>query len=164
MRTCGARATCAGESVGDGSGTACPCGNAGAADAGCANSTGAGATLVASGVAKVDEDSLVLTASGLPAPSFGLFYSGVNQPQGGAGKLFGNGLRCVAQGVNRLEVVSTVAGTVSTSVGLAAADGVVAGETRNYQFWYRDAAAGTSCIDLFNATNGISVTWELPEL
>lgn len=149
---------------GDGSGTACPCGNAGAADAGCANSTGAGATLVASGVAKVDEDSLVLTASGLPAPSFGLFYSGVNQPQGGAGKLFGNGLRCVAQGVNRLEVVNTVAGTVSTSVGLAAADGVVAGETRNYQFWYRDAAAGTSCIDLFNATNGLSVTWELPEL
>jgi hypothetical protein len=57
-----------------------------------------------------------------------------------------------------------VAGTVSTSVGLAAADGVVPGETRNYQFWYRDTAAGTSCIDLYKATNGLSVTWELPEL
>lgn len=149
---------------GDGTGTPCPCGNAGGADAGCANSTGVGATLVASGQAKVDEDTLVLTASGLPAPSFGLFYSGINQPQGGAGLPFGNGLRCVAQGISRLQTVSTAAGTVSTSIGLAAADGVVPGETRNYQFWYRDTAAGTTCVDLFNATNGVSIDWFLPEL
>ncbi len=77
---------------GDGSTTICPCGNQGTTGEGCANSTGAGATLAATGTAQVGNDSLVLSSTQCPTGVPGLFFQGdamqANPP------VFGDGLRC----------------------------------------------------------------------
>ena len=54
---------------GDGSGAACPCGNASTAGdrAGCAHSFGFGATLRASGEPSLSDDTLVLNGAAMPA-------------------------------------------------------------------------------------------------
>jgi hypothetical protein len=79
---------------GDGSGTACPCGNAGAADAGCANAAQAlGAKLVGSGNASIAADSVRLDATRLPNGSVVLFFQANQRVAGGAGAHFGDGLR-----------------------------------------------------------------------
>ncbi len=62
--TRGARCDC----FGDGSGTACPCGNSGAAGHDCANTVhSVGAHLAATGNATVGADTLVLTGSFMPS-------------------------------------------------------------------------------------------------
>ncbi|MBI5362861.1 MAG: hypothetical protein HZA53_06755 [Planctomycetes bacterium] len=58
---------------GDGSGSACPCGNTGAIGHGCANSANANdALLTATGAASLANDTLVLDGTGMPAaaPAF----------------------------------------------------------------------------------------------
>jgi len=69
-------ATCAG----DGSGTACPCGNASAvgADSGCLNSTGNGGHLEALGTASIASDTVLLRASGMPDSS-ALYFQGTQR-------------------------------------------------------------------------------------
>src|SRR4029079_17831326 len=96
---------------GDGSGTACPCGNNSApgSKAGCLNSFGQGAVLSASGAASVANDSVVLLASGMPASTSALFFQGTSPQTGGAGAVFGDGLRCANGTVVRLKT-KTVTG------------------------------------------------------
>jgi choice-of-anchor B domain-containing protein len=147
---------------GDGSGTACPCGNAGATGRGCANSTGAGALLAAGGVARIAGDSFTLTASGMPSTVSALYFQGTNQAAAGAGTVFGDGLRCAAGTVIRLGTktaaagVTTYPGAGDASVSVRGA--ITAGATRTYQVWYRNAAAFCSA-ETFNLTNGVLATW-----
>ena len=79
----------------------------------------------------------------------------------GNGNIFGDGLRCAGGGVIRLEVRFANAGnnyTADSTLPIAVAGGASAGQTKRYQYWYRDS--GTSpCASLFNLSNGVEVTW-----
>jgi plastocyanin len=145
---------------GDGSGTACPCGNAGGSGEGCANDTGSGGVLSASGSTSIGSDDLVLSATNLTSGP-GLFFQGNNAVNSGNGNPFGDGLRCAGGNVVRLEVRFANAGngfTTESTISVATKGGVSAGQTKRYQFWYRDS--GTSpCSSLFNLTNGYELTW-----
>ena len=144
---------------GDGSGTACPCGNAGGAGEGCANSTGSGAALSWTGSASVGADDLVLTASGSVPSQPGLFFQGTGAVNSGAGNPFGDGLRCANTVTTRLQiVVADGSGNASTSVSIVGQGGAAAGDVRFYQFWYRDPS-GSPCGNGFNTTNGVEVNW-----
>lgn len=155
-----ALATAAGWSVGDafcfgdGSSGACPCGNAGAAGAGCANSTGAGAILAAHGNAMVGADTVVLTARQCPPTTLGLFFAGDNAL---AAVPFGDGVRCVGGSILRLGVATTTTGVAASTGTLSVQQGLVGGELRHYQFWYRNVLG--PCAGGFNTTNGLSIQW-----
>ncbi len=145
--------------AGDGSGTSCPCGNAGNSDSGCANSTGTGASLGTQGVASVVGQSFVLTATGLPANQLGIFFQGNNSINSGLGVPFGDGLRCAGGAAKRLQIVnSDQNGATLTTVDIALQGGVVAGDLRRYQLWYGDP--GTPCGTLFNFSNATEITWQ----
>jgi glucose/arabinose dehydrogenase len=151
--------------TGDGSGTACPCGNDGDAGHGCASSTTpGGALLTASGSARVSSDTLLLAASGLPPVTAALFFQGDALVGGGSGSGFGDGLRCIGHGAVRLGQRVTTGG--ASSFGPAAGDAPLSGfaglpaegGVRYYQVWYRNAAAFCSSAT-FNLTNALRVTW-----
>ncbi len=148
---------------GDGGGTACPCGNNGAAGAGCANSiNAAGATLSATGLASIAADSFVLAGSGMPNSS-ALYFQGTTQAASGAGTAFGDGLRCAAGSVIRLGTTLNVAGasTYPNAIGtipVSIKGANTPGATRTYQVWYRNASAFCTP-STFNLTNGLSTTW-----
>ncbi len=147
---------------GDGSATACPCGNAGTAGRGCANSlNAAGARLVATGAASITGDTLVLAGSGMPNSS-ALYFQGTSQQNGGLGAAFGDGLRCAGGSIVRLGTKVNSAGASSYPVGadpIVSVKGlVVAPGTRTYQVWYRNAAAFCTT-DTFNLSNGLSIGW-----
>ncbi len=145
---------------GDGSGTACPCGNAAGAGEGCANDTGSGAVLSGSGSASVAADDLALSATNLTSGP-GLFFQGNNAVNSANGNPFGDGLRCAGGSVRRLEVRFANAGnsfTTTTTISIATNGNVSVGQTKRYQYWYRDS--GTSpCSSLFNLSNGYEITW-----
>lgn len=144
---------------GDGSGTSCPCGNAGGAEEGCANSSGAGAALVAGGSLSVGADDLFFAAAGLLPGQPALLFSGLNSVNGGAGILFGDGLRCAGGTVKRLGVaVPDPAGSATWGPGLAAAGAWLAGETRRFQAWYRDPV-GSPCGSAFNLSHGVELVF-----
>ncbi|MCY2961408.1 MAG: hypothetical protein NTY35_14690 [Planctomycetota bacterium] len=149
--------------AGDGSGTACPCGNLGTSGHGCGNSVDpAGAVLAALGSARVSSDSLVLMASGMPNSS-ALYFQGTSATGGGNGVAFGDGLRCAGGSVLRLGV-TTNAGGGSQYPGLAdlpiSIRGAIpqGGGVREYQVWYRNAAAFCTA-STFNLSNGLEVVW-----
>ncbi len=153
----------AGFCYGDGSGTACPCANAGSAGNGCANSVDAnGAHLAASGVASLGADTLVLSGSSMPDSS-ALYFQGTTQVLGGTGAPFGDGLRCAGGTVVRLGIETNVGGTSQHPSGndlpVSVRGAVTApGTVRHYQCWYRNAAAYCTTAT-FNLTNGVTVTW-----
>ncbi len=148
---------------GDGTGTACPCGNTSSfgANEGCLNSLGQGGKLGSSGNASLSNDTLQLNGSQM-ANSSALYFQGTAQQTGGAGAVFGDGLRCAAGAITRLGT-KTNAGGASTYPGIGdqsvSQRGVVLGAgMREYQVWYRNAA--TFCTaSTFNLTNGLQVTW-----
>lgn len=143
---------------GDGTATACPCGNAGGAGEGCANSTGAGGLLTAAGSSSVTAGSLVFSGSNLPTNQPILFFQGNNAVNAGAGNPFGAGLRCAGGGVRRLQVLfASGAGAASTTINIPAAGAVSAGDLKRYQGWYRDP--GGPCSENFNLTQGLEITW-----
>ncbi|MCB9916318.1 MAG: hypothetical protein H6828_14415 [Planctomycetes bacterium] len=144
---------------GDGTGTACPCGNAGAAGEGCANSTGGGAILAGTGSASIGSADLVLSASQVPVNQPTLFFQGDNAVAGGAGTVFGDGLRCAGGNVVRLQVrVANASGVAATTVNVSSKGGVVMGDVKRYQAWYRDPAS-SPCGAFFNLSNGYEITW-----
>ncbi len=150
--------------AGDGSGTACPCGNSSApgAGAGCVNSTGNAGTLRARGLASLTQDTLVLEGAGM-TNGFALYFQGTQRIAGGAGIGFGDGLRCAGGNTVRLEIVPNSAGSshypragdppVATK-GLVTAPG-----TRVYQIWFRDAA-NFCTTSTFNLTNAVEIVWQ----
>ena len=149
---------------GDGSGTACPCGNEGSACGGCGNSSGASGSLSSAGTASLSADSIVLTAEGLIANNPCLFFSGKNKINSGNGISFGDGLRCAGFEAVRIEVsVADAAGSCSSSVevstnGQAFGNTLSVGDVVNYQCWYRDNAG--VCGNSHNLTNGLTLTWD----
>ena len=137
-----------------------PCGNNGDVFSGCGNGTFAGgATLSAVGVPTIGTDALTLTVAQSTPSQPGLFFQGVNAINNGNGVAFGDGLRCAGQNVIRLEIkVADSNGDAATTVDIATEGGVAPGDTRHYQFWYRDPAL-SPCGTLFNLSNGWTITW-----
>lgn len=132
-----------------------PCSNPGVLNSGCRNSSGSGASLTASGDANVLADSVVLHVDHGPATTPGLFFSG---PVALTPTPFNDGLRCVGGSILRLQVALTDAsGQASSSVTLSAVEGLAGGETRHYQYWYRDVSG--PCGGGSNTTNGYRITW-----
>jgi hypothetical protein len=146
------------------SGPLCPCGNYGSMGEGCSNSTGSGAELDAQGSTNLSFDNMVLEAAGLPE-GVGLFFQGNNvvwfgSPGTQAGLPFGDGLRCAGGGIIRLEVRYSSAGTSQTTISIATKGRVSGGDTKTYQYFYRDATS-SPCGSGFNLSNGYQLTWTL---
>jgi len=149
---------------GDGSGSACPCGNVSPSSpiAGCLHSLGTGGVLAATGTPSVSADTLVLAGSAMPSSS-ALYFQGTAQQSAGAGVAFGDGLRCASGTILRLGTKQNSAGTsqypvlgdLTVSVRGALPP---TGGTRTYQVWYRNAAAFCTS-STFNLTNGVIVVW-----
>lgn len=143
---------------GDGSGAPCPCGNFGASNAGCLNSTGLGGRLLPSGTTSVAVDDLRFTAHDLPPGLPTLLFSGTGAIAGGAGTPFRDGVRCAGGAVVRLGVTTSGAGGLAFwGPGLAAAGGWSPGSTRRFQAWYRDPSG--PCATGSNFTNSIEATF-----
>jgi hypothetical protein len=151
--------------AGDGTASACPCGNLSAPGRGCAHSQAPGAALSASGDPSVSADSLTLHAASTPPSATGLYLQGTVQVAGGAGAAFGDGLRCVAGTVVRLgfRVSTNGASAFGHADGMSASVSALgfvpaAGGTRHYQLWFRDAVPFCTSAT-FNLTNGLSIRW-----
>jgi len=148
---------------GDGSGTACPCGNNSAvgAEVGCLNSFGQGGKLVATGASSISNDTLALQGSQMPNSS-ALYFQGTSTSGGGAGIAFGDGLRCAGGNVIRLGTKSNTGGAsqypVAGDPDISVRGLCTVGAVRTYQVWYRNAAVFCTA-STFNLTNGLSVTW-----
>ncbi|MFT5049726.1 MAG: hypothetical protein ACI8QZ_001119 [Chlamydiales bacterium] len=121
-------------------GVGCPCpGPNDDPTAGCANSTGAGALLSASGSASVALDDLALHVTNVPAERFGIFIMG-DAPECAvrAAGLLGVGGNTLRIGGHQR---STVSGTMDLGPGIGAglaAGTILSGTTWTFQAWYRD--------------------------
>jgi hypothetical protein len=150
---------------GDGSGTACPCGNNSTVGngEGCLNSLGSGAVISVSGTPSLSADSLVLFGSGMPDSS-ALYFQGTAQDNAGAGTAFGDGLRCAGGSIVRLGTKVNALGTSQYPIGgdqAISIKGVIgAPGVRTYQIWYRNAAAFCTA-STFNVSNGYQIVWTL---
>jgi hypothetical protein len=147
---------------GDGTGAAYPCGNAGLAGNGCANSVNpAGANVARSGSASIAADKLVLAGAGMPNGT-ALYFQGTTRQSGGARVAFGDGLRCAAGTVVRLWTVTNVGGASIVpppgGPSIAVRGSVASAGTRTYQVWYRSAASFCTAAT-YNLTNGVEVQW-----
>jgi hypothetical protein len=140
---------------GDGGGANCPCRNPGSSGEGCANSTGSGAVLSATGSNVVATDDLVLRATKAAANKTGVFLQGSQQV---ANPLLG-GILCVGGSTKRLEILQTdSSGNASSTLSVVNAGVVVAGQTRTYQFWFRDSSA--SCGAGSNLSGAYQILWQ----
>ena len=147
---------------GDGTGTACPCGNSGASGRGCASSVNVlGGRLVIAGTPSVSADTVSLVGDEMPNSS-ALYFQGTGQQNGGLGSVFGDGLRCASGTIVRLGTKTNVVGASSYPTGgdptVSVRGNVAAGDVRTYQVWYRNAAAFCT-VNTFNLTNGLLVAW-----
>lgn len=145
---------------GDGSGAPCPCGNDGGAGSGCANqSFASGSTLAAAGTPSVSADTLVLLATGSRPGQPGLFFQGNQTLGAGLGVPFGDGLRCAGGSPQRIQVrTASALGVAQSTLPLALTGGVGAGQSRTYQWYYRDPGP-SPCGSGFNLSNGLELTW-----
>jgi hypothetical protein len=145
---------------GDGSGSACPCANSGTGAAGCANSANPGGASIGYLGSPSISGSFLLTAADAVPNRPGLFFEGTVQENGGAGTMLGDGLLCASGLIQRLEIVFTDGvGAATSSIDIPAESGVVVGETRHYQFWFRDPVVGPCARD-YNLTNALTTTWK----
>ena len=112
------------------------------------------------GSASISADDLVLNVVNLTQGP-GLFFQGNNAVNSANGNPFGDGLRCAGGNVLRLEVQFANIGnnfSVQTTLPIAASANVSIGQTKRYQYWYRDSGASHSNSQ-FNLSNGYEVTW-----
>ncbi|MFT5733100.1 MAG: hypothetical protein ACJA2W_002926 [Planctomycetota bacterium] len=129
-----------------------------------ANSTGATASMSASGSPVVSVNTLTLIASDVPPYAFGFFLASAMQgfvanPGGSAGNL------CLGGGIGRYVGPGQIQNSGASGELMVALDltstpqptGFVAispGETWNFTAWYRDSVAGTATS---NFTDGLSI-------
>jgi hypothetical protein len=148
--------------AGDGNAGPCPCANESAAPLGqgCRHSGGYGATLVSVNSDSVATDDMHCVAAGMLANTTALLGAGPQIASAQSGFPFGgDGLRCIAGPVRRLGARAIGSfGSAEWGPGLALAQGFAAGETWNFQVWYRDPL-GSPCGNAFNTTNAVRVTW-----
>lgn len=151
---------------GDGTGTACPCGNTPPPGVvGCLNSSFLAGRLRGIGTASLAADTLRLSFSGAPEGASVRFFQGASVEANGAGVVFGDGLRCAGRPLVRL-------GTASVSFGWArypdptvpqmpvsVAGLVPPGSTRLYQAWYFDSP-GACGAPTSNWSNAVRIVWQ----
>jgi hypothetical protein len=148
---------------GDGSASACPCGNVGGIGQGCTNSTGTAGMLSAGGLPSLSADTVELIAEGLVPNSPCMFFSGRNALSNGVGVTFGDGLRCAGGEAVRIQLTAADAtGSATTSVevstnGQSFGHVLSVGEVVRYQCWYRDFSG--VCGSTYNLTNGYELIW-----
>ena len=136
----------------------CPCSNESlvGANQGCENSQGHGAFLLVDGSFTVAGSDTVFT----------VFQARPNQP----GKLvqgsvpqklpFKDGLLCMGNPTERIEVVFTDANGSASTASDVAVEGLVApGDFRGYQLWYRDPMISV-CGTGSNFTQAIVIPWQ----
>ena len=117
--------------------------------------TSNGATISASGSASLADNDLTLTATGVPADKNGIFIYSMTQQS----TPFGQGTRCVGPSLTvRLQpLTSSGPGGVLTAPvdygALAPAGTILAGDTWNFQAWFR-AGGGT-----FDLSDAVSITF-----
>lgn len=141
----------------DGLGGLCPCANFSFDGGGCANSSGSGALLSASGSPSVSVDDLALTVTAAIPGQAALLFFGTLQENGGLGSSLGDGLLCAGGAIQRLHVEIPGAGGGATwGPGLATAAGWAAGQTRYLQVWYRDTSGGP-CSGGYNLSQGLEL-------
>ncbi|MCA8978810.1 MAG: VCBS repeat-containing protein [Planctomycetes bacterium] len=144
---------------GDSTFGACPCLNHSALGAGegCLNSSGLGARLSASGSASVAADDLVLHADQARAGQPGLFLQGAVQ----IALPFKDGLLCVGNPTERLEVVFLDGAGAGQSAQSIVTNGVVSpGQTRTYQLWFRDGGGLSVCGAGSNFSQALNIVWQ----
>lgn len=129
-----------------------------------ANSTGVAGETTATGSDSVADNDVTLTASGLPANTFGFFITGQTQdsvamPGGSQGTL------CLGGAIGRYAgniFQSSAAGDHSLAIDLAQLPSptgnvaAAAGETWNFQCWFRDANPSATS----NFTFPVSITFQ----
>jgi len=142
---------------GDGSGAVCPCAAFGGPGEGCANSSGGGATLTATGGACLLIDTLEFEVTGVPGAKPSLLLRGDNP----IASLVGDGLLCTAGGSQRSQVQVTVAGATTFTDFGGQPFGAVAnvGAPTNFQCWYRDPEGACTGAG-FNFSNAWTVTYQ----
>jgi hypothetical protein len=117
------------------------------------NSTGNPALMGSTGTTSIAANNFTLTCNGLPPGGSGLFFYGTAQTQ----TPFGNGFRCVAGSMFRLPLGQANGSGVATRAinynTLPPGGGITAGQTRYFQYWYRNPAGGGA---LFNLSNGLA--------
>ncbi|QDV09368.1 hypothetical protein Poly30_49260 [Planctomycetes bacterium Poly30] len=131
------------------------------------NSTGQPALLEADGSSSVGDNDVTLLASQLPQSSFGFFIVSQTQgfvmnPAGSAGNL------CILGSIGRYVGAGQIqqsgaTGSFSLAIDLAAipqptgAVAVIAGDTWNFQTWFRDSVGGSATS---NFSNGLQVDFQ----
>jgi hypothetical protein len=117
----------------------------------------------------VSDDSFALMATQGTPGTPGLFFQG--DMNLGAGMPFGDGLRCCGGTIVRWATIRQDAGGCASTdqpggcgemiggIGgpISALGMLQAGDTRCYQFWYRDPSG--PCGTGFNLSNGLEVSW-----
>lgn len=126
-----------------------------------ANSFGTVARIAPMGSYRLSDDTFGLRVTGLPPAtgSFGLFTCGTVQTN----VPFGNGYLCISPfspGIFRMPVQALSATTMEHTMALNPLDfsRCTAGSTWNFQYWYRNPAAGGS---QFNLSDAMSVRFAL---
>lgn len=150
----------------------CPCNNAPASvGRGCDNSASTGgASLAASGIAYLAQDSLVFTTQHEKPGTLSLLLQGTALVPSGA--QFGQGVRCAGGTLRRMFVKTALNGGItipepgtgdvpisvrSAQVGIP----IQAGTPRYFLVYYRDAhvLGGCAATDTFNSTQTCSIEW-----
>ncbi len=126
-----------------------------------ANSTGSPAAMGSLGSASVELNNLVLLAGPCPVGQFGIFFYGAERTD----VPFGNGHLCISgggAGLFRLNPAVHIAGSGVAIFDVdysrppmdSGAGRVAAGSKWNFQFWFRDPAAGGAA---FDTSDGLSI-------
>jgi hypothetical protein len=158
--------------AGDGSGTACPCGNNSSANSGrgCKNSKPGNNGCLLEAVnsvggpnpsVSVTANDLGLKSSGMMQGSYCIFFQGTARVNGGLGQLAPgfDGLECVGGSIVRLGRITTMGGS-NTLTGAAGVAGLAAtSQTLYYQTAYRNAVSFCTAATL-NTSNALSVKWQ----
>lgn len=132
-----------------------------------ANSTGQPGLLEADGSSAVADNDVTLMASQLPQQAFGFFIASPTQgfvpnPAGSAGNLCLSGSIGRYVGPGQIQQ-SGATGSFALAIDLTAIPqptgsvAVVAGETWNFQTWFRDSVGGSTTS---NFTNGLQVDFQ----
>ncbi len=114
-----------------------------------ANSSGMPGRIDTFGSDVVADDCLYLVASQVPNTP-GIFFHGGTRVQAP----FGDGFRCTGGQIERVvPVVQAVGGVAQLQ---APTSGITQGQTRHFQYWFRDQAAGAAG---FNLTDAVEVAF-----